>query len=418
MILQEQLLGRLLIDSNTFFKTGSMITDYFFEDPLDKDIFNKYKVSLLNGERIDVIKISGNCDDSDNALLRIGYLISNVDYSLSIQSMLDNVFNKIKQQKVDIFKNEIYQLDSTDPDKILTFINDFVSTFDDTGISVINSMADNVDEVLKIVEFNKSNAGLTGIDTGFNKLNRLTNGLQGGDLIVIAGETSQGKTSLALNIAQVAGRDNPVYFVSCEMMASQITARMLSYSSEINSNQILTGKLNDFDTGILLRHATDVSVNKLLINGHDNSIDKIIASIRVYHATKHINMVVIDYLQLISTTERASKEQQTAQIARRLKNLAKELNIPVILLSQLNRDKFSPFPKLSRLRDSGQIEEAADLVIFVYRPEYYGEELFKDGSPSEGRAQIIIAKGRNTGIGTFYVKFHKQITKFEDEEYN
>jgi len=129
-------------------------------------------------------------------------------------------------------------------------------------------------------------------------------------------------------------------------------------------------------------------------------------------------MVVIDYLQLISTTERASKEQQTAQIARRLKNLAKELNIPVILLSQLNRDKFSPFPKLSRLRDSGQIEEAADLVIFVYRPEYYGEELFKDGSPSEGRAQIIIAKGRNTGIGTFYVKFHKQITKFEDEEYN
>jgi len=103
MILQEQLLGRLLIDSNTFFKTGSMITDYFFEDPLDKDIFNKYKVSLLNGERIDVIKISGNCDDSDNALLRIGYLISNVDYSLSIQSMLDNVFNKIKQQKVDIF---------------------------------------------------------------------------------------------------------------------------------------------------------------------------------------------------------------------------------------------------------------------------------------------------------------------------
>jgi len=138
-----------------------MITDLFFRVlPWTKIIFNKYKVSLLNGERIDVIKISGNCDDSDNALLRIGYLISNVDYSLSIQSMLDNVFNKIKQQKVDIFKNEIYQLDSTDPDKILTFINDFVSTFDDTGISVINSMADNVDEVLKIVEFINQMQGL------------------------------------------------------------------------------------------------------------------------------------------------------------------------------------------------------------------------------------------------------------------
>ena len=416
MILQEQLLGRLLIDSNTYFKTGSMITDHFFTDLLDKDIFNKYKDSLLNGEGIDVIKISGNCNDADNALLRVGYLISNVDYSLSIQSMLDNVFNKIKQQKIDIFKNDISQMDSCDPDKILTFINDFVTTFDDTGISIINSMAENVDEVLKIVEFNKTNSGLTGIDTGFRKLNRLTNGLQGGDLIIIAGETSQGKTSFALNIAQIAGRINPVYLVTCEMMASQITARMLSYSSKIDGNQILTGRLNDFDTDVLMRYSPDVAVNKLLINGHDNAIDKIIAGIRVYHATKHINMVVIDYLQLINTNDRANKEQQTAQITRRLKNLAKELNIPIILLSQLNRDKINPFPKLSRLRDSGQIEEAADLVIFVYRPEYYGEELFKDGSLSEGRAQIIIAKGRNTGIGTFYVKFHKEITKFEDEE--
>ena len=416
MIPQEQLLGRLLIDSNTFFKTGSMITDHFFTDLLDKDIFNKYKDSLLNGNGIDVIKISSNCNDADNALLRIGYLISNVDYSLSLQSMLDNVFNKIKQQKIEVFKDDILQLDSTDPDKILTFINEFVTTFDDTGISIINSMAENVDEVLKIVEFNKTNSGLTGIDTGFSKLNRLTNGLQGGDLIIIAGETSQGKTSFALNIAQIAGRIEPVYFVTCEMMASQITARMLSYSSEIDGNQILTGRLNDFDTDVLMRYSPDVAVNKLLINGHDNDIDKIIASIRVYHATKRISMVVIDYLQLINTNDRANKEQQTAQITRRLKNLAKELNIPIILLSQLHRDKFNPFPKLSRLRDSGQIEEAADMVIFVYRPEYYGDELFKDGSPSEGRAQIIIAKGRNTGIGTFYVKFHKQITKFEDEE--
>jgi len=417
MNLQQQLLGRILNDTKIYFSTGEMITDLFFDNPIDKQIFNNFKLNILNGEGIDLIKISGQCSQSDSALIRISEIIGKVDYSLSVQSMLDMVYLKIKQNKIKKFKNDIINTIELDPDKTLTFINDFISTFDTSGISVIKTMRENVDDILKLVEFNKSSDGLlTGIDTGFRDLNRITNGLQGGDLIIVAAETSQGKTSFALNMAQKAGVENDVYLISCEMQAKQITSRMLSYDSEISSNHIQTGKLGNDETERLYHFAESVAANKLLINGNDNDIDKIIASIRVFHATKNIKMVVIDYLQLIATEDRGSKEQQTAKITRRLKNLAKEIDIPIILLSQLSRDKQNPFPRLSRLRDSGQIEEAADIVIFIWRPEMYNIEYFDfDNSPTAGRAEIIVAKGRNSGTGVFHTTFHKHLTKFSDE---
>lgn len=416
MKLEEQLLGRLLQDDKVFFSTGDMINESFFTDPLDKDIFKFYKSQLLDGGGVDMMKISNLTYAPEDALLRIGDLISSVNYSLGIQSLLERVYTKIKIKKINRFREEVLTLNENDPDKILTYINEFVTKFDTSGVSTNKTMYENVDDVLKIIEFNKTNVGLTGIDTGFRKLNKITNGLQGGDLIIVAGETSQGKTSFALNIAQKASEEMPVFLVSCEMMPSQITARMLAYSAEINSNHLLTGRLNEEETKQVNYYSSSVASSQLIISGSDFNIDRIIANIRVLHATKGIKMAILDYLQLINTTERTSQEQKIAGITRRLKNLAKELNIPIMLLSQLNRNKDNPFPKLSRLRDSGQIEEAADIVIFVYRPEYYGIEEFSDGSNTLGRAQIIIAKGRNTGIGTFYVNFNKALTKFTDEE--
>jgi replicative DNA helicase len=416
MILHEQLLARILKDTKIFLSSGDMITDSFFPNVLDKEIFNNYKINLLNGEGVDLVKISGQCTQADQALLRVSELVSNVDYTLSVQSMLDMVYLKIKQFKIQQFKTAMLDIKETDPDKTLTFINEFIANFDTSGVTIIKSMKDNVDDVMKLVEFNKTNTGLTGIDTGFSKLNKITNGLQGGDLIIVAAETSQGKTSFALNLAQRAGLSDPVYLVTCEMMPTQITSRMLAYDSEISSNHIQTGRLGTDETERLYHFAGQVAQNKLLINGNDNEINKIIASIRVFHATKGIKMVVIDYLQLINSDDKGNKEQQVAKIARRLKNLAKELNIPILLLSQLSRDKQNPYPRLSRLRDSGQIEEAADIVIFIWRPELYNIDYFDfDNSTTAGRAQIIVAKGRNSGTGVFFTNFHQTLTKFTDE---
>jgi replicative DNA helicase len=134
MNLQQQLLGRILNDTKIYFSTGEMITDLFFDNPIDKQIFNNFKLNILNGEGIDLIKISGQCSQSDSALIRISEIIGKVDYSLSVQSMLDMVYLKIKQNKIKKFKNDIINTIELDPDKTLTFINDFISTFDTSGI--------------------------------------------------------------------------------------------------------------------------------------------------------------------------------------------------------------------------------------------------------------------------------------------
>ena len=414
IFIQNQMLARLLKHPDLLIQTTTMVTTEYFSDKLNRQIFESLKTAYLNGFGADPLVVSKSIHDKD-ALARILELTSKIDWSIKTDTLLNSVFTIIKKNKIQALTNQLNAMENVEPEQVITFLSGFIETFDTSGYVEIPTMIENVDKVLKIVEFNKKNIGLTGADTGFRTLNRITNGLQGGDLIIIAGETSQGKTSLALNIAQKVGETDPVYLVTCEMMPSQITARMLANVSEIGSNHILTGKLTEEETGQLKYHASKVAYNNMLINEKDNDIDKIIANIRMLSVTKGIKMVVIDYLQLIHSNERASKEQQTGTITRRLKNLAKELDIPIILLSQLNRDKQTPFPVLSRLRDSGQIEEAADLVIFIYRAEFYGLETFLDGTSSKDKALIVVAKGRNTGIGKFYVDFNKHLTKFSDE---
>lgn len=417
MKLSEQLLARILKDPKILFETGEMISDVLFKDYRDKEIFKVFKGQALAGESTDVITLSNKSNHPDEVMLRAAELTSSIDYSIPLQSLLDEASVTIKQIKIDEFKDGLAKNKFNHPDDILTYASDFISGFDTSSVRVMKTMQDNVDEVLRLVEHNKNNIGLTGLDTGFYKLNNLTNGLQGGDLIVVAAETSQGKTSLALNIAHKSAEAHPVLFNSCEMMSTQITGRMLACESGIGSNHILTGQLNEEELTRLGHYSSNVAYNKMIIDDKNNNIDTIISNIRVLYHTKGIKLVVIDYLQLLHTTERGmNKEQQTAMITRRLKNLAKELSIPIILISQLRRDQINPFPRLSRLRDSGQIEEAADIVIFVYRAEYYGEHSFEDGMLAEGKAQIIIAKGRNTGTGMFYVNFDKRLTKFFDHE--
>jgi len=412
--LQNQMLARLLKHPDLLIHTSSMVKPDYFEDGLNRHIYETLKTSYLNGNGADPLHLSKEAKN-ENVLPRILELTTRIDWSIKTDTLLNSVFEIIKKDKIRRMTMRLNEMETEEPEKVISFISEFIDTFDTSGYIETKTMIENVDDVLKIVEFNKRNTGLTGADTGFRSLNRITNGLQGGDLIIIAGETSQGKTSFALNIAQKVGETDKVYLVTCEMMPSQITARMLANVSEIGSNHILTGKLTEEETQQLKYHASKVAYNNLLINEKDNDIDKIIANIRMMKVTKGIKMVVIDYLQLIHSNERASKEQQIGTITRRLKNLAKELDIPIILLSQLNRDKQNPYPVLSRLRDSGQIEEAADLVIFIYRAEFYGLETFLDGEKAQDKALVIVAKGRNTGIGKFYVNFNKHLTRFSDE---
>lgn len=287
----------------------------------------------------------------------------------------------------------------------------------DTGN--ISTLSDAINDVYNTIDFNLTEErGLTGIGTGLQKFDSFSGGLHKTDLVVVAGETSQGKTALALTMINnaVCMFDAKVAFYSLEMSKQQLTARLLAQKSNVSGKDILLRKLEDYQIKRIDKAVGELYNRNIFFDDSSTSrIDTLIRSIRMMKIKYDIDIAVVDYLQLVSSNMKGNKEQQTADIARSLKNLAKELNICILLLSQLRRSE-NPYPTLNRLRDSGQIEEAADVIIFVYRPEYYRRNYPDEFSeyPVENTALIDIAKGRNIGTFQFITSFKKHITLFHD----
>lgn len=293
-----------------------------------------------------------------------------------------------------------------------------IQVSDDGNLSTLEDAVASLNEQMKR---NAQQTGtVTGTDTGFRKLND-KGGLQGSDLIIIAGESSQGKTSLALTVVRKAIEKSKVVFYSMEMTKEQLAARIVSAESGVPANELLySNQLTEQQWEQYDEAIGHLPLDNLLFDERSTSnLDTIIASIRRLKREKDVSGAIVDYLQILSVNtdlRSASKEQLMAEAARRLKNLAKDLNIWIIALSQLNRDKLNPEPNLNRLRDSGQIVEAADIVMFVYRPEYYGK-LFPEPYTSTdpvNKAMIDVAKGRNIGVFKFVVDFNKQSASFTD----
>ena len=255
---------------------------------------------------------------------------------------------------------------------------------------------------------------MTGSPTGINEYDNRTGGLQTSDLIIIAADTSMGKSSLAIKFAMSAGC--PIAFYSMEMTKQQIAARMLSIGSGVSSKDIQMTCLSDHMLEQIDRGVAKVLKNDVYFDDRSTSnIDTILSSIRALRIKYGIKGAIIDYLQILNVNMKGvNKEQQMGDVARRLKNIAKELDIWIVALSQLNRDSLNPVPTLARLRDSGQIAEAADVVMLIYRPEYYNKDYpdpFKHAS-TQGTAMIDVAKGRNVGTFKFLVGFNKPTTNF------
>lgn len=258
---------------------------------------------------------------------------------------------------------------------------------------------------------------ITGLPTGFSDFDEKTSGLQDGDLVIVAGRPSMGKTTFAMNIAEhaVIKTGKPVAVFSMEMPAEQLVMRMLSSLGRIDQHRIRTGKLNDDDWPRLTSAVGLLAETPLFIDDTPGlSPNELRARCRRL-AREHgeLGLVMIDYLQLMQIT--GFKENRTAEISeisRSLKGLAKELNVPVIALSQLNRgleQRPNKRPVMSDLRESGAIEQDADVIVFIYRDEVYNED-----SPHKGSAEIIIGKQRNGPIGTVRLTFLGQYTRFEN----
>lgn len=256
--------------------------------------------------------------------------------------------------------------------------------------------------------------GLKGIDE--------RGGLHTTDLTIIAGETSMGKTSLALTFAlNAATAGVGVGVVTLEMSVMQLAARMVSGDAQVSSSDILYKRLGADDYNRVGAAVERTGTLPMWFNRKAQSVAKICAWIRQLAYRKKAKLFVIDYLQLISMGKIDNRVQEIGDICATLKRLAGEIDVSIILLSQLSRDRMNPYPSLARLRGSGEIESNADNVIFVYRPEYYKTEgknlAYKDrfaNVSTHGTAEIIVAKGRNTGTTSFIAAYEKQYTRFSD----
>jgi len=260
--------------------------------------------------------------------------------------------------------------------------------------------------------------GITGVPTGFPDLDKMTGGWQPSELAIIAGRPSMGKTALALSSMYKAAKLGiPTAFFSLEMSKESLCLRLVSSTTKIEMSRIRNGELEPVEME-LIEDGLGILANKHIVidDGADLGLLDIRSKVRQYIKEHDIKAVFVDYLQLMRPPEAHNREREVAILSRGLKLLAKEFAIPVIVLSQLNRESESrgdKRPLLSDLRESGSIEQDADLVIFVHRPEYYNIQTTRHGHPSQNMAEAIIAKQRNGPVGTVELVYLKEYVTFE-----
>jgi len=268
----------------------------------------------------------------------------------------------------------------------------------------------------RLDELSHSEGDITGIPTGFNDMDELTAGLQRGDLVVVAGRPSMGKTTLAMNIAENAaiGHQLPTAIFSMEMSAEQLSFRMIGSIGRVNQSHLRTGRLTDEDWSRIDSAVSMMSSAPVFIDDAPAlTPTEVRARARRLKREHDLGLIVVDYLQLMQVTGTTeNRATEISEISRSLKALARELNVPVIALSQLNRSveqRTDKRPVMSDLRESGAIEQDADVIIFIYREEVYDPE-----TPRKGVADIIIGKQRNGPVGEFHLTFLGEFTKFEN----
>ncbi len=353
----------------------------------------------------------------------IADVVLSVPSSVNIKSYAQIVKDKAMLRKVIDVTNKIRE-DCFDENQSVSMIleeteRQMLEIIKAKGIKEYTPIDVVVSNVLdKIEAASHLQGNVTGVPTGFVDLDYRTAGLQPSDLVLLAARPSMGKTALALNIAEyVAFHENLcVAIFSLEMSKEQLVNRLLSLESRVDAQKMRTGNLQDSDWEKLIEGAATVMHSKLIIDDTPAiTVSQMRSKCRKYKQESDLKLIMVDYLQLMETSgKEVSQQQKISDISRSLKSLARELEVPVVALSQLNRgveQREDKRPMLSDLRDSGAIEQDADVVMFIYRDDYYNKD-----SSNKGVSEIIIAKQRNGPVGTIELAWLPEYTKFANFE--
>jgi replicative DNA helicase len=433
--LEEAVLGAMLIDEKGVNEIIELLSPEVFYKKSHQLIYESIERLFRESEPIDLLTVSADLKKNKNFEPAGGdfYLISlsqKVSSSAHIEFHSRIILQKYIQRKLITISNEIIQKSYNESTDVMDLLDEAESKLYDVAQGNIKTSTESAQNLVirakaRIEEIAKQE-GLSGVSTGFEKLDKLTSGWQPSDLVIIAARPGMGKTALALSMARNISVQQkiPVAFFSLEMSSVQLITRLISSETGLSSDKLRTGKLADHEWQQLNIKVSDLESSPLFIDDSPSlTIFELRAKARRLASSHGIKLIIIDYLQLMnigSSNKAGNREQEISTISRNLKALAKELDIPVIALSQLSRAVETrggtKRPILSDLRESGAIEQDADIVSFLYRPEYYGITEWDDDmkTPSEGQGEFIVAKHRNGALDSIKLKFIPNLGKFED----
>lgn len=429
---EEAVLGALMLEKNALTAVIDILQPEVFYKQAHQKIFKAIQNLFASTEPIDILTVSnklkseGELDEVGGAYY-ITQLTNRVASSANIEYHARILMQKYVQRELIRVSSETIKdafEDSTDVFELLDQAEQQMFDISENNFRRESlDMRSLVKEAKDEIEAAKNSEGsLRGIPSGFTDLDRLTAGWQKSELVVIAARPGMGKTAFALTMARNAAMaKKPVAVFSLEMSAVQLTTRLISSEAEITSNKLKKGDLAEHEWRQLEERIKPLVEAPLFIDDTPAlSVFELRAKCRRLKEQHKIELIVVDYIQLMRGGDGAgNREQEISTISRSLKALAKELNVPVLVLSQLNRSVEtrggSKKPQLSDLRESGAIEQDADMVIFIYRPEYYDITEDENGSDMTGKGEIIIAKHRNGALDSVYLRFIGQYTKFVDD---
>lgn len=425
---EQSVIGSMIMDRDAIVVASEMITGDDFYNKMYGVLFETMVELNENGSPVDLVTLQNKLREKNvppevSSLEFVRDIITAVPTSANIKHYANIVAQKATLRRLikttEQIANECYDpkesvetiLDETEK-KVFKVVQSRTSEdFVPIRQVVMNAME-------RIDKASRNKGGVTGIPTGFTELDYKTAGMQPSDLILIAARPSMGKTAFVLNIAQYMAfrKDLTVAIFSLEMSKEQLVNRLFSLESNVDAQKLRTGQLSDNEWEKLIEGAGIIGKSNLIIDDTPGiSIGELRSKCRKYKLEHNLSAIMIDYIQLMSGSGKSdSRQQEVSEISRSLKALARELNVPVIALSQLSREvekREDKRPMLSDLRESGAIEQDADVVMFIYRDDYY-----KKDTDKKGISEIIIAKQRNGPVGPIELAWLPEFTKFANLE--
>ena len=425
---EESILSAILVDNSTLLDVIEILTAEDFYRTAHQKIFAAIEKLFKKSEPVDLITLANALREA-NGLDEVGgaaylaHLVDTVPSAINVTHYARIVRDKSALRRLIAKSGEITQRcfeDSGNFDEVLNFAEASVFEISESKHRAAFHPLSKIIEInIDALEKRQENRTLvTGIPTGFTRLDNMTSGLQPSDLIILAARPAMGKTALALNLARNAAVDGniPVAIFSLEMSKEQLSMRMLCAEARVDSGRLRSGFLNPEDWNRITDAASALSEAPIYIDDSpDISATSIRTKSRRLKMEKNLGLIVLDYLQLMRGSNSSERRDlEISEISRSMKLLAKELNVPVLALSQLNRkleERADKRPQLADLRESGALEQDADVVAFIYRDEIYNKD---ENNPHRGMAEVILAKQRNGPTGMVPLTFLGAYTRFEN----